>query len=121
MRYLPATRTDTDNPGDTVADTDDADKAADCTVAVDETVGVAGIAAPHASDVDADVDADAGAGAVDDDDDDAAAAGGGDTIHDYSHPYHNEVTFHGHGRILDSVRGEKGELAQMANISITCQ
>lgn len=110
MRYLPAMRTDTDNPGDTVADTDDArdaDKAADCTVApaVDETVGVAGvgIAAPDASDVDADADVDAGAVAADDDDDDDDdAAAAGDTIHDYNHPYHNEVTFHGHGRILSS-------------------
>lgn len=81
MLYLPATRTDTDNPGDTVADTDDADKAADCTVAMDETVaGVAGtVVAPDASDVDADADTD----------DDADA---GDTIHDYNHPYHDEVT-----------------------------
>lgn len=104
MLHLPATRTDTDNPGDTVAGTDDADKAADCTVAVDETVaGVAGIVAP---DVDADAD-------TDDD------AGAGDTIHDYNHPYHNES--HVPTESVSSVRGEKGKLAQMANISITCQ
>ena len=100
-RYLPATRTDRDSLVDTVVDTDDAhdaDRVADYTVALAaaETVAVAGIAVPDASDVDVDVDVDADADA----DDDAA----GDTRHDCNHPYHNEVTFpvHNLGRILSS-------------------
>lgn len=100
-RYLPATRTDTDNPADTVADTDDAhddDTAADCTVALAaaETAAAAAVAAAAVAAGIAVPDA-AAAAAADDD-------GAGDTRHDCNHPYHNEVTFTVHGleRILNA-------------------
>lgn len=90
--YLPGARTDTDNPADTVAytdDTHDADGAADCTVALAAADTAAGTAAPDAPG--------AAAAAADDDADDDG------TRHDCNHPYHDGFTFTVRGlvRILD--------------------